>query len=102
MVERSPIRERLGFRDGGQGVHQHRVVLAINQRRGDRIPAQRFAEWPHPLTDDGLARSGKDVDAEPLRRRLRACGRVRHHDAPVWRSSAGRSPPMVMINRANR
>ena len=69
MVQLNPIRERLGFGHGGQGVHEHRIVLAVNQRRGGRIPAERFAEGSWPLTDHGLARCGKHVDAEPLSRR---------------------------------
>jgi hypothetical protein len=76
MVQLNPIRERLGLRDGGQGVHQHRVVLPINECRGDRIPTERLAEWPWPLTDNGLAGWVKtltpsrfgDVDAATLER----------------------------------
>ncbi|MDX6364842.1 MAG: hypothetical protein QOC85_3873 [Streptomyces sp.] len=46
MLQRNPIRERLGLCDGGQGVHQHRVVLTVYQGGGDRVPAQWFAERP--------------------------------------------------------
>jgi hypothetical protein len=34
MVSRNPSRERLGLGDGGQGVHQHRVVLAVDRSGG--------------------------------------------------------------------
>jgi hypothetical protein len=97
VMQHNPVRGRLGLGDGGQGVHQHGVVLAVNQRRSDRIPTERLAERPGPLTDDRLGWCGKNVDTQLFGRR----GLPRGHDAP-FRSADGRSPSMAMIRSANR
>ncbi len=42
-------------------VYQHRVVLAENQSRRDRVKAERFAEGPGPLAYHSLSRGGENV-----------------------------------------
>ena len=68
VMQRNPIRESLGLGDGSQGVHQHRVVLAEDQRRRHGVEAQWLAERPWPLAHHCLSRRGKDVDTERVRR----------------------------------
>src|SRR5208282_5183521 len=61
VVQSNPIRESLGLSHCPHCVHQHRVVLAEDQSRRDRVKAERLAEGLWPLTDHGLARGGKNV-----------------------------------------
>jgi hypothetical protein len=48
-------------------VHQHRVVLAEDYRRRDRVKAERLPEGPWPLANHSLSRRGKDVDTKRVR-----------------------------------
>src|ERR1700678_4253405 len=68
VMQRDPIRERLGFSHCSQCVYQYRVVLTENQSRCHRVEAERFAEGPGPLAYHGLSRCGKDVDTKRVRR----------------------------------
>ena len=54
----------LGLSYGGHCVYQHRVVLAEDQSRRERVKAQRFAERLWPLADHSLSRRGKNVDTQ--------------------------------------
>ena len=68
VVQSNPIRESLGLSHRPHRVHQHRVVLAEDQSRRDRVKAERFAEGLWPLADHGLSRGGKNVHTKRVRR----------------------------------
>jgi hypothetical protein len=68
IVQCNPIRESLRLSHCPHCVHQYGVVLAEDQRRCDRVKAQRLAERPWPLADHSLSRRGKNVHAKRVRR----------------------------------
>jgi hypothetical protein len=67
--------ESLGLSHRGHCVHQHRVVLAEDQGRRDRVKAKRFAERLWPLANHRLSWRGKNVYTERFRRDRRAHAR---------------------------
>src|SRR5579872_3492419 len=67
VVQSDPIRESLGLSHWPHCVHQHRVVLAEDQSRRDRVKAERFAEGPWPFADHRLSWGRKDVDTKRVR-----------------------------------
>ncbi len=74
VMQRNPIRERLGLSHRRHGVHQYCVVLAEDQRRRGRIKAERFAEGFWALADHRLSRSRKNVHTKRVRRDRRPHG----------------------------
>ena len=75
VVQSNPIRESLGLSHRPHRVHQHRIVLAEDQSRRDRVKAERFAEGFWPLADHGLSRGGKNVHTKRARCDGRGHGR---------------------------
>src|SRR5208282_5675331 len=68
VVQSNPIRESLGLSHRRHCVYQHRVVLAEDQSRRDRVKAERLAEGLWPLADHSLSRGGKNVHTKRVRR----------------------------------
>src|SRR3984885_7624836 len=75
VVQSNPIGQSLGLSHRRHCVYQHRVMLAEDERRRDRVEAERFAEGLGPLANHGLSRGGKNVHTERVRRDRRGHAR---------------------------